>query len=68
MEAAGFGTACNQRETPVPWFIVRGVSDFGDDFKDDLFHSWAAHAAASYLYLLIRDGIIMNLFSARADS
>lgn len=28
MEAAGFGTACNQRATPIPWFIVRGVSEF----------------------------------------
>lgn len=62
MESAGFGTACNQRSKPIPWFVVRGVSDFGDDFKDDVFHGWAAHAAASYLYLLIRDGINMSLF------
>lgn len=57
MEAAGFGHACNQRDVPTPWFVVRGVSDFGDEFKSDGFHGWAAHTAASYLYTLIRHGI-----------
>lgn len=62
MEAAGFGTACSQRSPVVPWFVVRGVSDFGDSFKDDAFHDWAAMSAATYLYLLIREGISLDLF------
>jgi nucleoside phosphorylase len=63
MEAAGFSTACNARTPVVPWFVVRGVSDFGDEFKDDAFHKWAAYAAATYLYSLIKDGINVGLFN-----
>jgi len=61
MEAAGFGTACNARGTPVPWFVVRGVSDFGDEFKNDAFHKWASHTAASYLHVLIKHGVNVSL-------
>lgn len=62
MEAAGFGTACSSRSPVIPWFVVRGVSDFGDEFKNDAFHSWAAYSAASFLHLLIRHGINVSLF------
>ncbi len=62
MEAAGFSDACNARTTPVPWFVVRGVSDFGDVGKGDLFQSWAAFSAAAYLRTLIEYGINVKLF------
>jgi nucleoside phosphorylase len=61
MEAAGFSQACQDRDRPVPWFVVRGVSDFGDDLKNDTFHTWAASAAATYLLGLVEDGIRVDL-------
>lgn len=65
MEAAGFCFACHYREHPVPWWIVRGVSDFGDKSKSDKFHKWAANAAASYLLCFIEDGNIIDLLSKK---
>lgn len=47
MEAAGVVEAC--RRGTVPWLVVRGISDFGDDLKDDQFHAFAAGVAASVL-------------------
>lgn len=63
MEAAGFAEACNDRTTPVPWFIVRSVSDFGDTNKNDAFQTWAAYSAAAYLRVLVEQGINFALFS-----
>jgi nucleoside phosphorylase len=45
MEAAGLVEAC--RRGNVPWLIVRGISDFGDELKDDRFHDFASRAAAA---------------------
>jgi nucleoside phosphorylase len=47
MEAAGIVDAC--RPGAVPWLVVRGISDFGDEFKDDAFHGFAARAAAAVM-------------------
>ena len=47
MEAAGFVEACHQRA--VNWLVIRGISDFGDRFKDDQFHTFGAQAAAAVL-------------------
>jgi nucleoside phosphorylase len=44
MEAAGFVTAC--RHSRLPFMVVRGISDFGDDLKDDAFHGYAAGRVA----------------------
>lgn len=44
MEAAGLATACRRHK--VPWLVVRGISDFGDPFKDG-FHEFAAKMAAA---------------------
>ena len=60
MEAAGFTYACETRTTPIPWYIVRGVSDFGNRKKNDTFHQWASHSAAAYLLGLIEGGIVIS--------
>lgn len=63
MEAAGFMRSCHTRSPPIPWYVVRGVSDFGDEFKSDDFHAWAAHSAVSFLYILIKYGINIDLLA-----
>lgn len=45
MEAVGVVEAC--RRANVPWMVFRGISDFGDEFKDDQFHGFAALTAAA---------------------
>lgn len=57
MEAAGFVTACNHQNPPIPWLVIRGISDFGDNFKDDRFHPFAARAAAVVLADFLRNGL-----------
>lgn len=57
MEAAGLVTACDARHPQIPWFVVRGVSDFGDELKGDDFHRLAAVAAASYVAYFLEAGI-----------
>ncbi|TCT98774.1 hypothetical protein [Pseudomonas sp. LP_4_YM] len=44
MEAYGVVDACEKLK--VPALVIRGISDFGDDKKDDLFHRVASDAAA----------------------
>lgn len=55
MEAAGFVSAC--RVGDVPWMVVRGISDFGDELKNDRFHSFAACAAAAVTRDFIGHGL-----------
>lgn len=54
MEAAGVVDAC--RRGNVPWLVVRGISDFGDDFKDDRFHTLASRTAAVVLVDFLSHG------------
>ncbi|UQA56906.1 5'-methylthioadenosine/S-adenosylhomocysteine nucleosidase [Polyangium aurulentum] len=55
MEAWGFAKACTQQN--VPWLVIRGISDFGDDSKDDRFHDLAARAAAAVMVHFIEHGL-----------
>lgn len=55
MEAAGLVGAC--RRGGVPWLVIRGISDFGDAFKDDRFHELAARAAAAVLADFLAHGL-----------
>ncbi len=64
MEAAGLVDAC--RRGPVPWLVIRGVSDFGDELKDDRFHTFASCAAAAVLFDFIAHGI--DLSAASSDT
>ncbi|WP_081077733.1 hypothetical protein [Burkholderia stagnalis] len=37
----------------IPWIVVKGVSDFGDRFKDDRYRDFAARASAECLLSLL---------------
>jgi len=65
MEAAGFVKACRRRHPIVPWLVVRGISDFGDSWKDDRFHDLAARAAATVIADFLRFGLDFGGPSAR---
>lgn len=55
MEAAGLVEACRRLE--IPWLVIRGISDFGDEFKHDGFHEFASKAAAVALVDFIEHGL-----------
>jgi nucleoside phosphorylase len=58
MEAIGVVEAC-QRATPlVSAVVVKAVSDFADDTKDDSWHKFASMAAADLAITLTRDQVI----------
>jgi nucleoside phosphorylase len=59
MEAAGVVDGC--RLGAVPWLIIRGISDFGDQLKDDRFHTFASCAAAAVLYDFIAHGLDLGI-------
>lgn len=62
MEAGGFIKACESHRNPRHWLVVRGISDFGDELKDDQFHRLAAAAAAAWLLRFLEDGFdLFNL-------
>ena len=62
MEGFGFAKACDGNRPPVPWLVVRGLSDYGDPSKDgrsvenatreaprkDEYHLAAAVSAATF--------------------
>ncbi len=62
MEAAGLVEAC--RRGPVPWLVIRGISDFGDELKDDRFHEFASCAAAAVLHDFIAHGLDLGAGSS----
>ncbi|WP_333153337.1 phosphorylase family protein [Microcoleus sp. B9-D4] len=47
MEAIGFANACQRMGRD--WLVIRGVSDFGDADKSDVFHRLASQTAATVL-------------------
>ncbi|UCH92560.1 MAG: hypothetical protein JSV88_20000 [Candidatus Aminicenantes bacterium] len=51
MEASGFATACISRSNPLPWLVIRGVSDWGDPKKANAPQYQAACAAMTYFYV-----------------
>lgn len=55
MEAAGFVTACAMQQ--IDWLVIRGISDFGDKFKDDSFHNLASLTAASVAVDFLENGL-----------
>lgn len=63
MEAAGFIAACQDTHPPIPWFVARGISDFGDSLKNDRFHGMAASAVASYAALYLRNVLDLRIWT-----
>ncbi|WP_425566814.1 hypothetical protein [Pseudonocardia petroleophila] len=63
MEAAGFVKACETRYPPTPWFIVRSVSDFGDELKDDSFHVRAAASTAAYAADYVHETLDLRIWT-----
>ena len=55
MEAAGVAFAATERTHRVPWLVLRGVSDRGDEYKTDLdnqdqvWRRYSVHNAVSFL-------------------
>ena len=55
MEAIGFATACQRMGRD--WLVIRGVSDFGDAYKSDVFHPLASQTAATVLTDFLQYGL-----------
>jgi len=53
MEAAGFARACELYDKDLPYIVVRGISDFGDERKDDNFHKLSSASACYVLYEML---------------
>ncbi|SJZ51470.1 Phosphorylase superfamily protein [Trichlorobacter thiogenes] len=53
MEASGLAALAEAHK--IPAIIAKGVSDFGDKFKDDRYRKFAARASAEALILLLRN-------------
>lgn len=60
MEASGLGALGDIHAVPV--LVAKGVSDFGDPFKDDRYRHFAARAAAECLVAFLRQ--TSDLFAA----
>lgn len=54
-EAIGFANACQKMRRD--WLVIRGVSDFGDAYKSDVFHSLASQTAATVLADFLQYGL-----------
>jgi nucleoside phosphorylase len=52
MEASGLAVGASLRG--VPWFVVRGVSDYCDNLKDDIWHDYASLTSAAFVAVLLR--------------
>jgi len=55
MEAIGFAKACQKMRRD--WLVIRGVSDFGDAYKSDVFHPLASETAATVLADFLQYGL-----------
>jgi nucleoside phosphorylase len=55
MEAIGFANACQKMRRD--WLVIRGVSDFGDADKSDVFHLLASQTAATVLADFLQYGL-----------
>lgn len=55
MEAIGFSKACQRMRRD--WLVIRGVSDFGDAYKSDIFHPLASQTAAIVLADFLKYGL-----------
>ncbi|WP_375769176.1 hypothetical protein NR798_47165 [Archangium gephyra] len=63
MEAAGVVAACWR--SGADFLIIRGISDFGDPEKNDVFHQVAAMGAAIVAVDFIREALRLDVLTAR---
>ena len=63
MEADGLAIACHREA--VDWLVIRGISDFGDKFKSDRYHNFAAQMAAVATRDFIERGLQLSVRSPR---
>ena len=61
MEAAGVARACQDRKKPVPFLMIRGISDFSDERKKILdkvqkgiFREYAMYSAIKFFLSLVK--------------
>lgn len=52
MEASGLAMGASLRG--VPWFVIRGVADYSDNFKNDTWHGYASLVSAAFIAVLLR--------------
>ena len=64
MEGAAFGRVMQQLPD-VGWLIVKGVSDYADQDKDDSYHAYAATASAMYALCFLEDYVTHERFPSR---
>src|SRR5436305_6286066 len=57
MEGAAFGLVMS-RHPLIRWLVVKGVCDYADQNKNDVYHGYAARAAALYVLSFIRAYVI----------
>jgi nucleoside phosphorylase len=53
LEMEGVGVAAGTTLRQVPWFMVRGIADYGNEHKNDEWHHYASLAAAAYVRALL---------------
>jgi nucleoside phosphorylase len=58
MEGGGASVAALQTEPRPNFFMIRGVSDFADEQKNDVWRGYACDVAAAFTYALIRSGLL----------
>ena len=54
VEMEGSGLAVGASLRGVPWFVVRGVSDYCDKLKDDTWREYASLTSAAFVAVLLR--------------
>jgi nucleoside phosphorylase len=56
MEAGGVASAAEQSARRPGFFMIRGVSDLANATKDDAWHTYACHVAATFTLALLESG------------
>jgi nucleoside phosphorylase len=63
MEGAAFGRVM-QHFSAIEWLIVKGVSDYANQDKDDSYHTYAATVSATYMLCFIEAYVTQERFPA----
>ena len=67
MESAGMVSAIEDSGRGTAWLQIRGISDFGDRKKDDLWQPYAAATAAAFVRLFAEFGFNPELITGIAS-